>query len=238
MDYEEYKKIILSGVEPLSRGGDLAAVSKILKFFKPKQILELGVGNGDWLIFMAAALKDPNIVFVGYENFTWKFNDSWCNNLSSLQDRIQKFSNTLDFKNKFELRDDNINTIEFNKHLHDYKFDVVRLDCLQGEVKEIELIIDKILPYTSKNCIFLMDDINPNYVPNRYLACMEKVKQGKFIPLWFGSEEGAWIRSPFDSNEFLDHAKTFNSILYETNLITQNYFGTYYNYFITKSLFG
>ena len=53
----------------------------------------------------------------------------------------------------------------------------------------------RVLPYTSDRCVFLVDDIVPNSVPNRYLAFMELVKTQQLVPLWMGSKEGMWIRS-------------------------------------------
>jgi hypothetical protein len=96
------------------------------------------------------------------------------------------------------LRVTKLDNLEFQNNL----FDVVRLDCLE-ESNDINKLFYKIFPYTSDNCIFLVDDIVPNNCPNRFLTYMSKASDGLLKPMWFGNKEGAWCKSTYNHNPFI-----------------------------------
>jgi hypothetical protein len=227
---------ILEIVKPLSELGDLSVIGDILNIHKPKNILELGVGNGDWLLFAAAVLQDDSINFMGYENFTWALDNDWEKNLESLnelnKERLSKFNLT----NHMEIKNNDINNLatcipEFNCST----FDIIRLDCLCNHVPEIESVIDAVMPYTSDNCIFLVDDILPSYCPNRFLAFMEKVEKKELAPLWFGEKEGAWVKPTFNVEDL--HAKlvpSFNQHWYTGEITWRTFYEHTYQLVTTR----
>ena len=111
---------ILDIIHPLSEIGDLSVVGDILDIHKPKNIIELGVGNGDWLLFAAAVLQDNSVNFMGYENFTWTLdNGDWAENVEALnrvnKERLSKFN----LNNHMEIKNNDIENLsncisEFN----------------------------------------------------------------------------------------------------------------------------
>jgi hypothetical protein len=102
------------------------------------------------------------------------------------------------------IKNENVNylDLEYFKQ-QNFKFDVVRLDCLESR-EDINQLFYKIYPYTSDKCIFLVDDILPNICPNRFLSYMDKVYDGILKPVWFGNKEGAWCKNSYDSNLLQD----------------------------------
>jgi hypothetical protein len=174
----------------------------MLNIYKPKSILELGTGNGDWLLFVAYALQDGDAKLLGFENFSWKFNNSWEASLQDLRRLVKSKLEDAHLPPQIVLKEVDITTMDASVEYQGQVFDMVRLDCLAIDECEIRMVIDAVMPYTSKNCIFLVDDINVNNCPNRYFAMMHLVEQGKLKPLWFGSKEGAWVYPDFNFEKF------------------------------------
>jgi len=233
----EHLNEILEVINPLSERGDLSVIGDILNIHRPKNILELGVGNGDWLVFAAAVLQDSSVNLMGYENFTWQLNSpEWTLNLEALnslnKERLSKFNLT----NKIEIKNNNIENLsnditEFNCS----NFDIIRLDCLCNRVDEIDNVIDSVMPYTDKNCIFLVDDILPSYCPNRFLSFMGKVEKMELKPLWFGEKEGAWVKPSFDEKSFHEQlALSFNKYYYTGEITWRTFYQRLYQFAATR----
>jgi hypothetical protein len=228
---------ILEMVHPLSEIGDLSVVGDILNIHRPKNIIELGVGNGDWLLFAAAVLQDNSVNFMGYENFTWTLdNGDWASNVETLNKINKERLSKINLTNNMEIKNNDIETLsscisEFNCST----YDIVRLDCLCNTVTQIENVIDAIMPYTSDNCIFLVDDILPSYCPNRFLSFMEKVEKGELKPLWFGEKEGAWVKPSFDVEGFSDKlAMHFNQYWYTGEITWRTFYEKNYQLVATR----
>jgi hypothetical protein len=221
MDRESLEKLLVNS-HPLSDNCDLAFTVEILKIYKPKFILELGAGDGDWITFIANALQDSSISFVGYEDFRWKHTDEWQTNISSLNEKIKNKLLSINLSNNIILKDIDITTIDPNYEYQNQLFDIVRLDCLATDEPIIKKVIADVIPYTHKNTIFLVDDITVNYCPNRFFAMMHLSQEGKLKPLWFGSKEGAWVHPDFDFEKFKLHI--------ETKMNTHWYSADFYNY--------
>jgi len=188
---------IIKDIKPMSIYEDLGIVIDILMFTKPTNILELGAGSGSWILSINHALTQ-NIKFIGYEDFRLDYGFGWPKNSQDLKtymiDKAKNLGKFIDV----DIRDEDIYyiDIEYLKNLN-IKFDVVRLDCMEDKRKINELFY-KILPFTSDDCIFLVDDITPNLCPNRFLSYMDKVDDGILKPVWFGAKEGAWCKLTYD----------------------------------------
>ena len=188
---------IIKDIKPMSIYEDLGIVIDILSFTKPTNILELGAGSGSWILAMNHALNHK-IKFLGYEDFRLDYGFGWPKNAEDLRtymaDKAKSLGKTIDV----DIRDEDIYYIDMEhvKNLN-IKFDVVRLDCMEDK-RQINELFYKILPFTSDDCIFLVDDITPNLCPNRFLSYMDKVNDGILKPLWFGSKEGAWCKLTYD----------------------------------------
>ena len=199
---------------PMVRFEDLKVIIELLNYTKPNSILELGTGAGGWILSINEALEH-DMSFIGYENFKWDSIGQQFTDIKQLETQLQLISNN----NKIILKDSDVtklDNLEFNGQL----FDVVRLDCLE-ESNDIDRLFYKIFPYTSDNCIFLVDDIVPNNCPNRFLTYMHKVSDGILKPIWFGNKEGAWCKYSYNHNPLLDHVISHikDEISYSDNLI-------------------
>lgn len=176
--------------QPMSEICDIEVVYDLFAYLKPKNILELGVGGGEWIITINSLFEYP-INFVGYESFLLNYGKEWPTNAADLDAKIR--NNTRDIK--LEIREENVISIDTDLlKSNNIIFDVVRLDCLNFSQTEISELFYKILPYTSAKCLFLVDDITPNLCPNRFLSYMEHVEKGLLKPLWFGVKEGCWCK--------------------------------------------
>lgn len=209
---------------PLSDNCDLAFTVELLKLYNPKSILELGAGNGDWIRFIAIALRDDTISFIGYEDFRWKMNDTWETTILDLNKLIHDSLSSIKLNNKVALKNADITKIDATTEYNGQLFDVVRLDCLATDESEIVKVISDVLPYTHDNTIFLIDDIAVNYCPNRFLAMMHLSQNNLLKPLWFGNKEGAWVKPNFDVAKF--------KFSIENNLNTHWYNGNFYSYML------
>jgi hypothetical protein len=185
---------------PMVTPQDLYMTSELLNFVKPKTILELGAGSGGWILAISKIL-DYDIKFIGYEDFRLDYNLGWPKNKEELTNYITKQNTNINVT----INDNDIKFVEVDHFRNlNYKFDVVRLDCLEKS-RDINELFFKIYPYTSDNCIFLVDDITPNLCPNRFLSYMDRVHDGLLKPLWFGKKEGAWCKANIKCNDIQDH---------------------------------
>jgi len=182
---------------PMVRFEDLKVIIELLTYTKPKSILELGTGVGGWILAINEALDD-DISFIGYENFKWDKIGQQFTDIKQLETQLRLVS----INNKIILKDSDVTKLD-NLEFQNNLFDVVRLDCLE-ESNDINKLFYKIFPYTSDNCIFLVDDIVPNNCPNRFLTYMSKASDGLIKPMWFGNKEGAWCKSTYNHNPLMD----------------------------------
>jgi hypothetical protein len=215
-------EILTKYAKPLSDNCDLAVTVELLKLYKPKSILELGAGNGDWIRFIANAMQDDSISFIGYEDFRWQMNDSWEKTIADLNKLIQESLSSIKLNNQVILKNADITTMDTTTEYKGQLFDVVRLDCLATDESDISKVITDVLPYTHDNTIFLVDDIAVNFCPNRFFAMMHLSQDNKLKPLWFGSKEGAWVRPNFNFEDF--------KLGIESNLNTHWYNGDFFQY--------
>lgn len=184
---------IIEKFKPMSCWEDIGVTADIFKFVQPKAILELGVGGGGWILSIDNILPD-NIAFVGYEDFEQNYGLNWAGNVEDLHNYFKNQTQNYNIK----IKNENVKNLdtEYLKQL-DIKFDVVRLDCLENP-KDVDQLFFKILPFTSDNCIFFVDDIPPNICPGRFISYMDRVYDGILKPVWFGNKEGAWCKNTYN----------------------------------------
>jgi SAM-dependent methyltransferase len=193
MDFK-YLESVVNKYKPMVLVEDLNVISEIISYVKPNTVLELGVGSGGWILAMNELIKNnlPNINYLGFENFSYDYKFGWPKNEKELEYQLKNFQPDLNVS----IINKNVNLL--NKTDFENKtFDVVRLDCLDS-LNDINNIFYKVLPNTSKNCIFLVDDITPNICPNRFLAFLNKTSEGILKPLYIGRKEAAWCKYDFD----------------------------------------
>lgn len=197
MDFKQ----ALDEFKPMVLPEDLYSVSELLNFVKPKNILEIGAGGGGWILSMSKLL-DHGIKFIGYEDFRLDYGLGWPKNKEELTSFIKTYDTDV------TIYDNDVKHINVD-HFKDLnlKFDVVRLDCLEDKKNVTELFF-KIYPFTSDNCIFLVDDITPNLCPNRFLSFMDRVQDGLLKPVFFGRKEGAWCKTDYNCNGLQDYLLT------------------------------
>lgn len=193
---------ILTAIEkfnPMAVYEDLGIVTDIVIFIQPTAVLELGVGGGGWILSIDYIVSN-NITFVGYEDFRMNYENDWADSIEKMDTYLKNQSQN----RNIIIKNENVNylDLEYFKQ-QNFKFDVVRLDCLESR-EDINQLFYKIYPYTSDKCIFLVDDIVPNICPNRFLSYMDKVYDGILKPVWFGNKEGAWCKNSHDSNLLQD----------------------------------
>jgi len=197
-------KRVMKEVHPMSMYEDLGVVADILSYMKSKNILELGAGAGSWMVAMNY-LTTNNTKFLGYEDFSTDYGFNWPTDENALKLRMINLSQGLGKDIDVEIKNENIYNIDMDyiKNLN-IKFDVVRLDCMENN-RFITDLFYKIYPYTTDNCIFLVDDITPNLCPNRFLSYMDRVSDGILKPIWFGNKEGAWCKRTFECGDLQQH---------------------------------
>ena len=183
---------VMNNCPPMSCKSDLSIAADFVNYSGATNILELGVGNGNWLLSLNLLIDRP-LKFFGYENQSLDYGRNWFNNIINLENDIKFKSQALGKPIDLVIRDEDVKSIniEYIESLN-IKFDIVRLDCLHFRKYEVLELLHKLLPFCSDNCIFLVDDIHPNLSPNRFLAFMDLVEEKHLIPVWFGEKEGAW----------------------------------------------
>lgn len=228
-------EILTKYAKPLSDNCDLAVTVELLTLYKPKSILELGAGNGDWIRFITNAMQDSSISFIGYEDFRWKMDNSWETSISDLNKLIQDSLSSIKLNNRVTLKNADITKIDATTEYNGQLFDVVRLDCLASDEPDILKVITDVLPYTHDNTIFLVDDIAVNYCPNRFFAMMHLSQVGIIKPLWFGSKEGAWVRSNFNFENFkLGMNNKLNTYWYKGDFFHYTLLGRRFEFLSTR----
>jgi hypothetical protein len=228
-------EILTKYARPLSNNCDLAFTVELLKLYNPKSILELGAGNGDWIRFVANAMQDDSISFIGYEDFRWQMNDSWEKTIADLNKLIQESLSGIKLNNQVILKNADITTMDATTEYKGQLFDVVRLDCLATDESDISKVIADVLPYTHDNTIFLVDDSAVNYCTNRFFAMMHLSQKNILKPLWFGSKEGAWVRPNFNFEDFkLGIENNLNTHWYNGDFFQYSLLGTQHSFLSTR----
>lgn len=195
---------------PQSHLGDLEACVDLLSYCNPTSVLELGAGSGEWILFLSAALPKFNINYIGVDHFQetdtqsiLEFDASWPANEIEWLDRIKIRREELNKELKVNITN-NIDIIpasaaDIGKVLErkfevvHKMFDVVRIDCFTNK-EETYSALSKILPYTTDDCIILVDDIGRDTLCKRHLALERFERQGILEEYWRGMTEGAWIK--------------------------------------------
>ena len=198
-------KQIIKEIRPMSMYEDLGVVGDILSYMKPKNILEFGTGSGSWILAMNLIVDNNTFKFIGYEDFRTDYGFGWPKNEHTLLENMIETTAKFNKKINVEIRNENIYEINMDYITKlDFKFDVVRLDCMENK-RDINELFYKIYPCTSDNCIFLVDDIAPNLCPNRFLSYMDKVSDGILKPVWFGNKEGAWCKTRYECGDLQEY---------------------------------
>lgn len=169
----------------------------IFKFFKPKNIIELGAATGNWCVLHHSLCKgqfDQHYTLV--EDF------SWC-----ATDNVNyKFSSEFEFPaNKTQLEQhltgliDSFTVIDITLDLLintdvTEKFDLIRLDCDPTTGDEMNDLVAWIDRNGSDRLIVLSDDIKSTVAPHRMLLLQQLVAQGKMNTMWIGEDTAAWCR--------------------------------------------
>jgi hypothetical protein len=171
----------------MSNPFDLLVEELILKTHQPKNILEMGLGMGGWSIFSnkltgAKVVGVENFDFINYDNY----GSAWIRDKKELEASLEKHD--ICIKETITEIPENI------------VFDLVRLDCLDQE-KDIKEFWDCILPKTSKECLFFVDDIIPRITLFRFLYMMKLCEVKILKPVWMGEKEGVWCKYDYDCSE-------------------------------------
>lgn len=225
---------IINHCAPMSYKSDIAIASDFIEYSNAINIMELGVGNGNWVISLNW-LIDKSLRFLGYENQSLDYGLNWFSDLIDLENDIKSRSIDLGKSIDITIKNENVNNIniDYIESLN-IKFDVIRLDCLHFTKWEVINLFNKLLPFCSDNCIFLVDDIHPNLSPNRFLAFMDLVDKKYLIPVWFGEKEGAWSRSNLNHIQ-QKIAKNFGKESYYVGRLEPiEFYSTQYNILSTK----
>ena len=208
-----------SGHKPQSNLESLEPVMDVLSIFKPKSVLELGIGSAAWSILLARLQKDPSINFYGIDNFdpvTSQLFDDRPNNVNDLIRLVDKHKTLYNFTNEFKIYNLDVisHPLDRNRkpyslllsHLRntDIKYDCIRLDCLCGDVKEIKDVLYHCLEHTADEFILLVDDIGANECVNRFIAAMQLVTEEKLKPLLFTPGEAAFTNISFDTSNLIN----------------------------------
>lgn len=216
---QDLKQLYDTGtLRPQSKFEILDASFNVLKLFKPKTILEIGVGKGDWVLLAGLVLDDPNARFYGVDNFSQipvgkQLNteeSNWPDSVDKLCSYIEEKKSKLNIKgNYIAVEGDVQEDLETLLKGFNTKFDCIRIDCLCQHKEPVIDVIEKCLEFTSPEFLLFVDDIGPNQCSNRFLACADLVEQDKIKPLWFSSDEAAYTNVDFDSSQFI---KDFDDI--------------------------
>lgn len=221
---QDLKQLYDSGImRPQSKFEILEASFNILKLFKPKSILEIGLGKGDWVLLAGLVLDNPEARFYGIDNFSQiptgkQLNteeSDWPDNVDSLCNYIEEKKSQFNIKGNYVAVGGDVekNLVSLLKSLNT-KFDCIRIDCLCQNKEPVIDVIEKCLEYTTPEFLLLVDDIGPNQCSNRFLACADLVEQDKIKPLWFSSDEAAYTNIEFDSSQFI---KDFDNLSVESS---------------------
>tara|TARA_E500000331_G_C17230457_1_gene702395 strand:- start:942 stop:1733 length:792 start_codon:yes stop_codon:yes gene_type:complete len=240
------KQVILydiynGGHKPQSTLECLEPVMDVLSIFKPKNVLEVGLGGAAWSILLARLQKDPSINFYGIDNFdldssVFKGRPDNINELIRLVDKQKMLYN---IPNEFKIYDFDVTSQPLDKNGEPYslllshfrnkdiKYDCIRLDCLCQDVKQIKSILYHCLEHTTDEFILLIDDIGANECVNRFIAAMELVKEGKIKPLLFTPSEAAFTNIFFETSNLINAFDLIeDKIYYETRpYIDFHYYG-------------
>ena len=209
----------------MSEPVDQLVEATIFKFFKPKNIIELGAATGNWCALHHLLCKghvDQHYTLV--EDF------SWC-----ATDNVNyKFSTEFEFPmNKTQLVQhltgviDSFTVIDTTLDLLidtdvTEKFDLIRLDCDPTTGDKMNDLVAWIDRNGSDRLIVLSDDIKTTVAPHRMLLLQQLVAQGKMNTLWIGEDTAAWCR-PNMLDEIPDWYTALNSIG-EAELLDLDYY--------------
>ena len=209
MEKEKVIKYIHNSViGPQSIIGVLEAGLDLVVAIQPKNILEVGFGRGDWSLASACMLENSPQYF-GIDNFSvvpaGKENDTdeknWPDSISKLAYSVKLKKKLLGLNNNFTLENVDItNTSSFYRVLKSFnkKFDLIRLDCLCREKKEVREALDTLLKFTAKDFVLFVDDAGASGCVVRLLACLDLVDEGKLIPVWFSEDEVAFANPEYN----------------------------------------
>lgn len=201
------------------------------------KIIELGAGTGNWAVLVDTLTKSnlsfqqfykPKRHFYEVENFNYKTNSmmdhvykdfKWPADKDNLLEHVYNASLDLSRKKiKTTFYFDDIN--ELLKRNFKNKFHVIRLDC---DIENYDQFWKWIYQNTKNRFIVIIDDISPNYCPERFYSVMQEVyNRGILKPIWYGINSGIW--GNFDSTKtqelilekvqhLYDHIRVRNGVL-------------------------
>ena len=213
MNFNDIEELFKRGdIRPQSKISVLEASLNILKTFKPKSILEIGFGKGDWSFDAALVLSDPELNIIGIENFS-QINtgrelkteeEFWPSTLIDLQGHVDKIKNDLCIEGNIKVIEGDVTVDFFNllKKLNT-KFDCIRIDCLCQHKEPIKRVLEACLYFTTPEFLLLVDDIGPDQCSSRFIACTDLIEEDRIEPLWYSSDEAAFVNYGFDTDTFI-----------------------------------
>jgi len=170
----------------------------ILRFFKPRRLIEFGAATGNWCIIMNGLCNgyvDQHYTLV--EDFSWHTNNHTGNKSQAVAHNFPK--------NKTEL------TQHVSKHIRSFDIidtsvdqliktdleepvDLVRIDCDIDNPDNWNKTVEWIDRNGSDRLIILSDDIKSTVAPHRMLIMQQLVAEGKMNLMWIGEDTAAWCR--------------------------------------------
>ena len=170
----------------------------ILRFFKPRRLIEFGAATGNWCIVMNGLCNgyvDQHYTLV--EDFSWHTNNHAGNKSQAVAHNFPK--------NKTEL------TQHVSKHIQSFDIidtsvdqliktdleepvDLVRIDCDIDNPDNWNKTVEWIDRNGSDRLIILSDDIKSTVAPHRMLIMQQLVAEGKMKLIYIGEDTAAWCR--------------------------------------------
>lgn len=211
-----YDKLNKNIISPQSHLGVLECGLDILDLFKPKSVLEIGFGRGDWSLAAAMILEDNSVNFNGIDNFSGivygKENGTeekdWPDTIGRLQKHVNIKKTLIGVANSIKVYEGDVtNKFEHQLQKLDTKFDCIRLDCLCSSRKEIINLLETVLKFTDERFIIFLDDAVPSCCVQRFLAAIDLTENKQIKPIWFSEDETAFVNPNFDSKELITEFK-------------------------------
>lgn len=219
----------------MSETSDQLVEASIFNFFKPRSIVEIGAGSGNWCILMDTVSDESHDRhFILIDNFSWAADDRYkhgakvCNfpvNVRSLEDHLSPLLTS------FEIMDGSIDVLIENDLKE--QVDLIRVDCDPTAQEKWSDVIEWIDHNGSDRLIVLADDVNLNVAPYRMLLLQQLVATGKLVLFWIGEDTAAWCRPSMlaDLDGWIEYVRLHNDLsdalhIHDVTLMLHGYLQT------------
>jgi len=187
----------------------------ILRFFKPKRIIEFGAATGNWCIVMNALCNgyvDQHYTLV--EDFSWHTNNHINNKNQAViykfpESKTELTQHVAKHIQSFDIIDTSVDQL-IETDLEE-PVDLVRIDCDVNDESNWDKTVNWIDRNGSDRLIILSDDIKSTVAPHRMLIMQQLVAQGKMNLMWIGEDTAAWCRPTmlYESHRWFTYVYSF-----------------------------